>query len=428
MNRYLIVLIAALALTACGGSDEKAANAAEGAEQAEDAGHAEEAGHEEEGHEESEAKGPHGGRLLKDGDVAVEVTIFESGVPPEFRVYVTQSDKSVAPAQVNLTIELARLGGRTDKIDFTPVDDYLRGNAEVEEPHSFDVTVTASVNGKPHVWTYDSPEGRTTIAADMAAKSGVQVAKAGPATLRERISLYGTVVPNAERVRQVSARYPGVIRAVQRQAGDRVKAGDVLATVESNESLQTYSVTAPIAGVITERMANAGETTGDAPLFVVTDLAGVWADFSVFPRDRGRLSVGQEAQVSAADGDQKATGRITYLSPVGAVGQPLSARVVLDNRTGQWTPGMFVSGDVTIGKRQVKLAVPMAAVQSLRDWKVVFANVGDIYEARPLTLGRDDGEWVEVLGGHLAAGDSYVVGNSFLVKADIEKAGASHDH
>ena len=44
-----------------------------------------------------------------------------------------------------------------------------------------------------------------------------------------------------------------------------------------------------------------------------------------------------------------------------------------------------------------------------------------------LELGRKDHEWTEVLGG-LAAGETYVTDNSFLVKADVEKTGASHDH
>lgn len=416
MNRYLIVLLAALALAACGNGDSPGE------------AHAEE-GHEEEGHAEEEGKkGPQGGRLLEDGNLAVEVTIFERGVPPEFRVFVYRDGKSLPPAEAKVAIELARLGGRVDRFAFTPQEGFLRGNAEVVEPHSFDVTVEAVVEGKTHRWTYPSYEGRVDIVADMATKSGVQTAAAGAGTLRERIALYGTVTASAERVRQVSARYPGIIASVKRQVGDRVRAGDVLASIESNESLQTYALTAPIGGVITERHANAGENTGDAPLFVVTDLGTVQAELSVFPKDRGRLAVGQTVHIKAADSELAATGKLVWVSPVGGIGQPLTARVALDNSRGLWTPGMFVNADVTVGERKVALAVPLTAVQSLRDWKVVFVNVGSTYEARPLELGRDDGEWVEVLGGHLAAGDRYVTANSFLVKADIEKSGASHDH
>jgi cobalt-zinc-cadmium efflux system membrane fusion protein len=51
----------------------------------------------------------------------------------------------------------------------------------------------------------------------------------------------------------------------------------------------------------------------------------------------------------------------------------------------------------------------------------------ETYEVRMLTLGKRDDQWVEVIEG-LKPGTEYVTGNSFLIKADIEKSGASHDH
>ena len=75
--------------------------------------HGEHAGHSEEAGEEME-RGPHRGRMLREGDFATEITIFETGVPPQFRVYFYEKDKPVDSAQVKLTVELNRLGGRTD--------------------------------------------------------------------------------------------------------------------------------------------------------------------------------------------------------------------------------------------------------------------------------------------------------------------------
>ena len=62
------------------------------------------------------AKGPHGGRLLIQDGFEVEVTIYERGVPPQFRVYAYERGKPLSPEQVQLTIELHRLGGRIDRI------------------------------------------------------------------------------------------------------------------------------------------------------------------------------------------------------------------------------------------------------------------------------------------------------------------------
>ena len=82
---------------------------------------------------------------------------------------------------------------------------------------------------------------------------------------------------------------------------------------------------------------------------------------------------------------------------------------------------------MTIGTTPVALAVPLSALQRFRDFDVVFAQVGETYEVRMLTLGRRDARFVEVLEG-LAPGTTYVTDNSYLIKADIEKSGASHDH
>ena len=73
------------------------------------------------------------------------------------------------------------------------------------------------------------------------------------------------------------------------------------------------------------------------------------------------------------------------------------------------------------------LAVKRIGLQAFRDFTVVYAQIGDEYEVRMLELGRQDDTWAEVLGG-LEPGTSYVTENSYVIKADIEKLGASHDH
>ena len=106
-------------------------------------------------------KGPSGGRLLTEGDFQLEVTIYERGVPPEFRVYASEAGRPIALREVQLTIEVHRLGNRVDVIAFQPESDYLRGDKVVEEPHSFDVKVIAEWKGKTYRLEYSQVEGRT---------------------------------------------------------------------------------------------------------------------------------------------------------------------------------------------------------------------------------------------------------------------------
>lgn len=418
----ILMLLLSAGLTACGGSGPS------GSATKPEAAHA----HDEDGahggaHDESPAKGPNGGRLLADGDFELELALLEQGERPEYRAWARKGGQPLSPQALALEVELLRLGGVVDRIGFRPAGDYLRGEQPVTEPHSFAVKVRASHAGQTHAWEYESYEGRTMIATSAAKDAGIETAMAGPGTIDETLGLYGAIVPDATRVREVKARFPGVIRRVMKQAGDSVKAGETLALVESNESLQTYAVTAPVAGVVTQQQAGAGEQAETQTLFEVSDFSKVWAEFGVFARDRARLSVGQAIEVSGEDGAAVA-GEIAYISPQGhRETQSVSVRVVLDNRERRWTPGQFVAGQVSVAKSPAALVLPLSALQRFRDFTVAFVQVGEVYEVRMLELGRRDAEKVEVLGG-LLPGTRVVTRNSYLIKADIEKSGASHDH
>ena len=258
-------------------------------------------------------------------------------------------------------------------------------------------------------------------------ETGLLTEKAGSGTIHETLTLSGRVQTDPGRLSHVRARYPGMVKNVKRNLGDKVRAGDVLATVQSNESLQTYAVKAPISGIIIHRDIQTGEATGDEPLFIITDPSQVWIEFDIFDRDLGRVKAGQVVTIKTLD-DKQVMGTIDWISPLAShASQSVRARVVLPNPDGRFRPGQFALGQVTIEKHRVPLAVRLSAIQQFRDFKVVFAHFDGTYEVRMLELGRRDQEWVEVLGG-LKPGTEYVSQNSYLIKADIEKSGASHDH
>ncbi|MDR7091387.1 efflux RND transporter periplasmic adaptor subunit [Cellvibrio fibrivorans] len=384
-------------------------------------------GHDEhdEHHEEEPQKGVHNGRLLEDGDFVVELAIYEKDVPPEYRAWASVDGKSLKPGDWKLEVQLSRLGGDVNSFAFEPEQDFLRGQGVVEEPHSFDVKVIATYQNKQHQWTYPSYEGRITMEADVAAASGLTTAIAGEGVLQERIKLYGTIVADPLRVSHIQARYPGLIRSVKPTIGARVKAGDVLATVESNESLREYPLLAPIDGVVVERHSNPGEFTADRVLFTLLDERVLELHLQAFPTDASKIKTGQAITIYA--NGQQAQTKTEYITPRHGETPTLEVHAPVDNSAGNWVPNQAVEGWVDIAQTPVPLMVDNRALQSFRDWQVVFIQIGDTYEIRPLELGRTDGQFTEVLSG-LNAGDSYVVENSFLLKADLEKSGASHDH
>jgi membrane fusion protein, heavy metal efflux system len=202
----------------------------------------------------------------------------------------------------------------------------------------------------------------------------------------------------------------------------------MLARVESNQSLQSYAVLAPIAGVVIERHVTVGDVTGDAPLYRIGDTGRLVADFPVFGRDMGRVRPGQPVEITPANGGGTVQATIAALVPMAdASSQAIMARAPLPTADATRLPGMAVRGRVIVEETEAPLAVRTSAIQRFRDFEVVYAKVGETYEVRMLDIGRRTPEWTEVLGG-LEAGEEYVTANSYLIKADIEKSGASHDH
>lgn len=384
------------------------------------------------GHDESEeaevAKGPHGGRLLSSENFELEITIYERGLPPEFRVYAYHEKQALAADKVKLDIELKRTGNKVDFIQFVAQQDYLRGNATIYEPHSFEVLVKASYENKTYSWQYDNFEGRTEIPDSIASEMGIQTEAVAPLTIDEKRTFTGRVQTNPNRLSRVRPRFAGVVKAVRFELGDMVRAGDIMATVQSNESLQNYNIKAPIDGLIVKRDLQVGEATGDTPLFVIVDHSDVWVELDIFVRDLALIKKGQKVLVETLDGRDQITASIDWVSPLTShASQSVRARVTVSNKEGILRPGQFIRGHVTIAEHDAALAVRQSALQRFRDFQVVFARFDDTYEVRMLELGRSNHEWVEVLSG-IEAGTQYVTKNSYLIKADIEKSGASHDH
>lgn len=376
-------------------------------------------------------KGPLGGRLLTDDDgFNLEITIAERGIPPEFRVFPRQGSASLPPDQVTVEIRLHRTNGLpegiTDRHRLVPAEQGLRSPSPVYEPHSFAVEIIAEHDGRRYRWQYDSPEGRVDIDPDMADRMGLHTTKAGAAEIRRTRPLYGRITVPEDRQWTVGARYPGLVQTVAVRSGEAVRKGQLLARVQSSDSLRSYAVTAPADGIVVDRRVSPGALVS-GPMFRLLDPTVVWAELWVFPGDREGLQVGAEVRVrqpSEADG---VDGTLTYLSPTADAHQARRARVVIDNRDGRWTPGTHVEAEVTIARQQVPLVVPLAAVQTFRDWEVVFVRDGNRFQALPLTLGTRDRDHVEVLDG-LSPGAAVVTTNAYLLKADLEKSGAAHDH
>ena len=272
-------------------------------------------------------------------------------------------------------------------------------------------------------------EGKAEITQDSAKRMGVLIKKSGKATVDQTIPLTGRITLNQNTKADVRARFSGIVRSVNIDLGERVERGQVLAVVESNESLQDYNVVAPISGVVLERNTNIGDVASDQPLFMIADLSNVWAKFHVFPRDADFVEGGQNVRIHTLEGDKDATGKIDMMFPTAdELSQTQIAIVILENEERLWKPGMTIEGDVTVSEQQAPVAVKESALQKLEELgDVVFVQDGNSYEPRPVTVGSKGNGYVEITQG-LKSGEAYVAEGSFIIKSDILKSTAAHSH
>jgi membrane fusion protein, heavy metal efflux system len=269
---------------------------------------------------------------------------------------------------------------------------------------------------------------KTHISAESSKAMKIETLRAGPATVHQTIGLTGKITLNQNKVAQIRARFPGIVRSVNKGIADEVKKGETLATVESNESLQVYPVVSTLDGIVLGRNTNVGDVAESEPMFVVADLSQLWAEFFIFSRDVERIKPGQKIIVKSLTDETSAEAMLSSLLPTAeSSSQTVVARITIDNPDNKWRAGMTVRGDVVLSEREVPLAVKTTAIQRQEGGTVVYVQKGDEYEMRKIEIGQSDRDWTEILSG-LQPGETYVSANSFIVKADIAKSEAEHEH
>ncbi len=190
-----------------------------------------------------------------------------------------------------------------------------------------------------------------------------------------------------------------------------------------------YELRSSLSGLVIKKHITTGEAVNkDDDIFLLADLSNVWVNVAIPAKYIKHVKLGTNVIVKSEQVGLEVDGKLTYLgSIIDRQTRMVTGRVVIPNPKGQWRPGTFVTVDLILDERTVPIAIPREAIQTLRDWSVVFVKYGNAFEARPLELGASDTQHWEVLDG-LAAGEQYVIQNSFAVKAEIEKSGAVHSH
>jgi cobalt-zinc-cadmium efflux system membrane fusion protein len=359
-------------------------------------------------------------------------------------------------------------------------------------------------------------EGSLVLSAKAIRESGIEIAEATGGELEQTLTLPGEIVLNADKVAHIVPRVGGIVRRVDKNLGDDVQAGEVMAILESRElaeakaaylaaqqrlslaeanlksadelhtkkimpdleflavqkakaeaeiefrsadnklhalgiaeaqlqempdhasSLAMYELRAPFAGTVVEKHCSLGEVlSGEMDAFVLADLSTVWVKITVYTQDMGRVRIGQAVQIRADGVGTTADGSVCYLAPVAnEATRTLYARVDLPNPERQWRPGTFVTASVVFDRQTVPVVVPIDALQRIKSDSVVFVAEGENVAAglrtgrffpRTVTVGRMSGTRAEILDG-LKPGERYVVKGAVVLKAELGKSQAVHEH
>jgi len=261
------------------------------------------------------------------------------------------------------------------------------------------------------------------ISPEIMKEFDIEVATAGPGKIELHLDLTGEVVPNPYKVAHIVPRFAGIVKNVYKKIGDKVKKNDIIAVIESNESLVTYEVKSSINGTILELHMTAGELIGDETHAVlIADLSSVWAELNVYQKDLLKINVGNSVVITSPGSNLEFKGKIFYVSPTVNEGTRTSiARVNLGNTKGIWKPGLFITGRVKIDEYSVPVAVPKTAIGIMNGQSVVFVQTDEGFIPQPVKLGHTNSKSVQIITG-LKAGQKYVSKNGFVIKSEIEKS------
>ena len=196
-----------------------------------------------------------------------------------------------------------------------------------------------------------------------------------------------------------------------------------------------YVLTAPIAGVISQKDLVLGENVQLADqLFVIDQLDQLWLEFIAPSSEFADIIPNQTIEFKSLQSGNLFKAQIQSLnSQADAQTGRLQVRAKVLSNAAELRPNLMVNVQLQQQPAQQGLRILASAVQKIEGKDAVFvaAQHEQKIEFTPqsVTLGTSssDGKWIEVLAG-LEQGQQYAAKGSFLLKSELEKGEASHAH
>jgi len=311
-------------------------------------------------------------------------------------------------------------------------------SAEDDHDHGNDIHVqdeAVKTNNEKITSEEDHDDELTVELTTEAVKlGGIEISTTKHERIERTIELPGEVGFNEDRLAHIAPRFAGLALQANYRVGDYVEVGEVVAIIESNESMNSYSITAPISGWVIARHITTGEfVSQENSIYIIADLSTVWVNLAVYPKDANRIKKGQTATLYAVGSKNKTNGLIEYITPImDSRTRSATARITLPNPDNTWRPGTFVQAAIVTEKGVENLAVEKNAVQYLDEKSVVFVvDAPNRFRPVEVVTGDSDDYHIQILNG-LGEGIKYVSQGAFELKARIITsnldAHAGHGH
>jgi len=194
---------------------------------------------------------------------------------------------------------------------------------------------------------------------------------------------------------------------------------DIAAIEQSGEPTRLVTLVAPRSGVVVNRGITVGTSVDPStPLLTIADLSRVWVFAEVPEAGIRAIRVGSKAQLDfPASGIPPFTARVDFLYPtLTERTRTLRVRFTVANPRGTLRPGLYGNAVFELPGAQT-ITVPRDAVVDTGREQHVFVASGDRFEPRPVTLGVQLADRVEVRTG-LTAGERVVSAGVFLLDSE----------
>jgi cobalt-zinc-cadmium efflux system membrane fusion protein len=265
---------------------------------------------------------------------------------------------------------------------------------------------------------------------ELLSEFGIETALAGPGIIKRIRKLPGELDFHLDYLAHVTSRYSGVVKNIYKHVGDTVKKGEVLAVLESNDSLTNYQVKAPLSGVVFEKHLTIGESVPDSTeIFKIADPSHIWVNFHAYSDIASSAKIGSPITIQNENGDQLST-TIDFVSPMLSKStRTRKARASIRTKNSQWSSGQFVTVLFPLETIKGDIVIPKTALQKMDDKWVVFVKEGEDIEPHSVTIGAEDTHNVVIKKG-LKNGEFIVTKGSFILKAEMQKEsfGDGHNH